>query len=140
MAVHRWALAAWQALPTVRPVLLFAAFPRGLFLHQYEKCRGMMGDPPDPAPSAVGAARPDLEVDITALRDQKLAVIAAHRSQLPGGDPFALFPPGVVEGLLDYERFSLAPGGDRAAAAVRLAGLAAANPAEPAAVAERQDR
>jgi N-acetyl-1-D-myo-inositol-2-amino-2-deoxy-alpha-D-glucopyranoside deacetylase len=140
VAFHRWALDAWEALPAPGPILLFAAFPRGLFLPQYEKCRGMMGDPPDPPPSAIGAARHDLQVDITVVRAQKLAAIAAHRSQLPGGDPFALFPPGVVDGLLDYERFALAHGVDRAAAAALLAGITAASPAEPADVAERQDR
>ena len=140
VAVYRWALAAWEALTGPRPVLLFAAFPRGLFLPQYEKCRGMMGDPPDPPPAAIGAAPHDLGVDITALRAQKLAVIAAHRTQLPGGDPFALFPLGIVERLLDCERFALAPGVDRDAGAALLAGIAATSPAEPAEVAERQDR
>lgn len=106
LAAHRWVVEGWQALPEPRPVLLFAAFPAGLFLPQYEKCIGMMGNPPSPAPGEIGTrARVLFEVDIQPAADEKLAAIGAHRSQLPGGDPEAIFPPGIVAALLDLERF-----------------------------------
>ncbi len=80
-------------------------FPRGLFLPQYEKCLGMMGDPPDPSAGDIGGGPWDEERDIAAVAGLKLAAIAAHRTQLPGGDPHALFPPGIVAALLSRERF-----------------------------------
>ena len=64
-------------------------------------------------PGPIGALPWQLEVDITAVRGRKLAAISAHRSQLPGGDPYALFPPGVLAGCLDVERFTIATGSKR---------------------------
>ncbi|MCC6385933.1 MAG: PIG-L family deacetylase [Dehalococcoidia bacterium] len=110
LAVYRWVLTAWERLPEPRPALLFAAFPRGLFLPQYEQCIGMMGDPPNPPASAIGVTRWDEEVDIRAVAATKLAAIAAHRTQLPGGDPRAIFPPGIVDALLEREWFTHAGG------------------------------
>ena len=49
----------------------------------------------------------DHELDIRPVRDTKLAAIAAHRTQLPGADPHAIFPPGIVDALLDVERYSV---------------------------------
>jgi LmbE family N-acetylglucosaminyl deacetylase len=89
---------------------MFAAFPRGLFLPQYDLCIGMMGDPPVPERQAIGAAPWDVEVDIRGVKGAKLAAVAAHRTQLPGGDPFELFPPGVLEGCMPTERYTLAQG------------------------------
>jgi len=119
LAVYRWVAAAWGEMRGARrrPLLLFAAFPRGLFLPQYELCIGMMGNPPNPPASAIGVAHRDHEVDITAVAATKLSAIAAHRTQLPGGDPRALFPPGIVDALLDREWFTDG-GGDGAAAFV----------------------
>lgn len=110
IALHRWVSGAWDSLPPSRPPLLYAAFPAGLFLPQYEKCIGMMGDPPQPPRSAIGAAPWHYQVPIRSLRETKLACLRAHRSQLPGGDPEALFPPGIVAALLEAERFSDAGG------------------------------
>lgn len=110
IALHRWVSEAWSALPAGRPPLLYAAFPPGLFLPQYEKCIGMMGDPPTPPPTAIGAAERHYAVDIHPVRETKLASIGAHRSQLPGGDPEALFPPGLVHALLEEEWFTDASG------------------------------
>lgn len=104
LAVYRWVTAAWEAAGR-GPRLLEAVFPRGLFLPQYEKCLGMMGDPPDPPAAAIGGGPWDEERDIAAVAGLKLAAIAAHRTQLPGGDPHALFPPGIVAALLSRERF-----------------------------------
>ena len=67
----------------------------------------MMGDPPEPPPSAIGSDTFDLAVDIRGVAGPKLAAIAAHRTQLPGGDPHALFPPGIVRELLAEERFTV---------------------------------
>ncbi len=104
IALHRWVLEAWLAGAEPRPPLLFPAFPKGLFLPQYEKCLGMMGDPPEPPPDAIGAAIAHYELAIAEVADLKLASVAAHRSQLPGGDPHAIFPPGILASLLELER------------------------------------
>jgi N-acetyl-1-D-myo-inositol-2-amino-2-deoxy-alpha-D-glucopyranoside deacetylase len=117
IAVHRWVLAAWQELAGPRPALLFAAFEPGLFRAQYEKCvaSGIMGDPPLLAPSGLGARGWHYEVDVSGVRDVKLASIAAHRSQLPLGDPRLLFPAGIVDALLGVERLIDASGEARPA-------------------------
>lgn len=89
-----------------RSALVFRVFPPALFLPQYQKCLAMMGDPPDPPPSAIGSDRWHFALDVSSLRDEKLAAIAAHRTQLPGGDPRAIFPPGIVDALLTTERYA----------------------------------
>jgi LmbE family N-acetylglucosaminyl deacetylase len=111
LAVHRWVVAAWQSTPGTRPPLLFSSFPKGFFLPQYEKCRGMLGEPPNPPPESIGTDRWDIEVPIADVADLKLRAIAAHRTQLPGGDPHALFPHAIVAGCLRVERYVIAPGG-----------------------------
>lgn len=123
IALHRWVTAAWQSAGAARPHLLYAAFPPGLFIPQYHKCIGMMGDPPAPQESAIGAAPWHYTVPTRQLRRTKLASIGAHRSQLPGGDPEALFPPGIVAALLDVEHFSDATGREQPAVTALLAGL-----------------
>ncbi|MBA4179537.1 MAG: hypothetical protein C0506_03015 [Anaerolinea sp.] len=110
IAVYHWVAEAWRALSGPRPELLFAAFPAGLFLPQYEKCIEMMGNPPSPAAADIGSASFDYEVDIRPVARVKLSAIRAHRSQLPGGDPEALFPAGIVSRLLEVERFRDARG------------------------------
>jgi LmbE family N-acetylglucosaminyl deacetylase len=113
IAVYRWLA---EAVPAAAhpPEWLTASFPRGLFLPQYEKCVGMMGDPPSPAAEAIGDAGSAIGVDIRGVRELKLAAIGAHRSQVPGGDPHAIFPGGIVERLLQDECFAIAHGGARA--------------------------
>ncbi|MGI8926485.1 MAG: PIG-L deacetylase family protein [Tepidiformaceae bacterium] len=108
LAVHRWIAAAWHGLSGERPALLYAAFPKGLMLPQYEKCvaSGVMGRPPHLRSSDIGRADPHYRVPLAAVSDLKLASIAAHRTQLPGGDPHALFPRGIVAALLEEERFT----------------------------------
>ena len=105
IALHRWVFETWETMADPRPTLLFPVFAGGLFLPQYEKCRGMMGDPPDPPAEAIGSDRWHYQVPLDGVRKAKLASIAAHRSQLPGGDPEAIFPPGIVASLLAIERF-----------------------------------
>ncbi|MEO8538665.1 MAG: PIG-L deacetylase family protein [bacterium] len=109
VAVYKWVVRAWEKSGRAFP-LLFPVFPKGLFLPQYEKCIGMMGDPPEPPREAIGSDTWHYEIPIESVRDTKLASIAAHRSQLPGGDPRAIFPPGIVDALLDTECFSDASG------------------------------
>ncbi len=125
IAVYTWVRDGWHGMAEPRPPLLFAAFPKGLFLPQYEKCIGMMGDPPEPPPSAIGVDRWDYAVPIAAVRDLKLAAIRAHRTQLPGGDPEAIFPPGIVAALLHEEHFTDVRGAANRATARLLASIAA---------------
>jgi LmbE family N-acetylglucosaminyl deacetylase len=108
LAVHRWIAEGVEALEE-QPLVLFAAFPEGLFVPQYEKCvaSGIMGDPPQLGHGEVGLGEPDLRIDVESARDLKLAAIGAHRSQLPAGEPRALFPPGIVDRLQAEEWFTV---------------------------------
>jgi LmbE family N-acetylglucosaminyl deacetylase len=121
LALYRWLLAALEATPEPRPAVLFAAFPPGLFIPQYTRCvaSGIMGDPPLLSSDAIGTNEAHYEVPIAAVKDQKLAALAAHRTQLPAAEPEAMFPPGIVAALLDVERFVDA-GGKRNPAVVSL--------------------
>lgn len=110
IALHRWVSDAWHALEGDKPPLLYAAFPRGLFIPQWVKCIGMMGNPPSPSADDIGATETHYSIDITSVATAKRNAIAAHRTQLPGGDPEALFPPGIVASLLHLERFTDASG------------------------------
>jgi LmbE family N-acetylglucosaminyl deacetylase len=110
IALHRWVAEAWHALGHAKPPLLYSAFPKGLFLPQYEKCLGMMGNPPAPPSAAIGSNEWHYTLPITSVSHTKRAAIAAHRSQLPGGDPAAIFPPGIVEALIAEERYTDASG------------------------------
>lgn len=123
LAVHLWVVRALEWLPRLSPALLCAAFPPGLFLPQYEKCAasGLLGVLPYARRGDIGTPAPHHEVNIASARDQKLASIAAHRSQLPGGDPEALFPPEIVSALLETERFTDGRSGARDATAAMLA-------------------
>lgn len=124
LAVHAWVEAARPHLPgTVR--VLYAAFPPGLFSEQHGRCAaaGVLGDPPEVAADALGDILADYEVGVAGARDQKLAAIASHRTQLPGGDPLRLFPGDTVERLLNVERFRDASGAPNAAFARLLASL-----------------
>ena len=124
IALHRWVSEVWDAMaPESRPTLLYAAFPKGLFLPQWEKVGKKLGDPPNPPAEAIGNNEFDYEVDISGVCKAKLAAIAAHRSQLPGGDVEAMFPTGIVSKLLDTERFIDARGGPDPAVATILAAL-----------------
>ena len=109
IAVHRWVAAAWASLGSP-PALLFAAFPRGLFAPQWHRCRKMMGNPPQPPVDSLGTANPHYELRGHRLAERKRSALASHRSQLPGGNPEFLFPPGIVRGLVGVERFTDARG------------------------------
>lgn len=101
--------------PTHEPErLLWTAFPRGLFRSQWEKLLAT-----DLA-SAVRAVNPeqlgvepdgfDVTVDVSSVRQTKVDALACHRTQLPNGDPYAIFPHGILAALLDVERFQLGAG------------------------------
>lgn len=102
VALHRWVVDGWGRA-SWRCELVLAQFPRALFEPQWELCRGMMGEPPSPRAEDLGVDGPALSLDIGPYSGRKLAAIAAHRTQLPGGDPRALFPAGIVEALLGEE-------------------------------------
>ncbi len=120
LAVHRWTR---EAAERSGAALLEATFAPGLFLPQYERCRsgGLLGDAPLIRPHELGSANPDIVLPLTPeLRSLKRAAIAAHRSQLPGGEPEALFPRGIVETLLEREAFAVPRGGPAVDALRRL--------------------
>lgn len=101
--------------PFWQPLRLFtAAFPRGMFRPMYEHMLGseytnsIRGIDPDTLgvePAHIAAA-----VDIRPVAGRKLAAIACYASQLPGGDPYALFPGDLIRRTLTTELFSLAAG------------------------------
>ncbi len=95
------------------PRLLHAVFPKGLFVPVWRALYRRPGiiDPGITAESlGVSKERIDLVVDVREVRQQKLAAIACHRSQLPGDDPLAFLKPGLVGALLAEEWFSVAGG------------------------------
>lgn len=121
LALHRWVR---EGCERARAPLLEAAFPKGLFTPQYWKCRGAgtLGSLPPFGPDALGTDAPDIRLPLShELRERKVAALAAHRSQLPGGDPLALFPPGIVDRLLVEEWFVVMREGPGVEAVRRLA-------------------
>ena len=106
LAVCAWTREAVAGART-KPVLLFAAFPSDLIRPQYELCRaaGVLGEPPALGPEQLGVAQPHYGVPIADVAERKFAAIAAHRSQLPSGDPHRLFPQGIVAQLAAREGF-----------------------------------
>jgi len=127
LAVFRWVRDAWASLAEPRPALLLAAFPRGLFRLQYEKCvaSGIMGDPPPATPADLGSEWADYDIDVGSARGSKLAAIGAHRTQLRDGTAESMFPPGIVAALVARERFVDAGGARDQPTAALLASLAA---------------
>ncbi len=91
--------------------LCWAAFPRGHFRPVWERLlttdlgEGVRGIDPE----RLGVDEKDVHVvvDVSAFVPDKLAALAAHRTQT-GTDPLSLFPSGILEPLLRTERFTLA--------------------------------
>jgi len=83
--------------------LLHAAFPRGLFapIHRIIGRHVALEIGVD----ALGTDREavDVVVDVRPYRDVKLACVAAHRSQVPDGDPRRFLRRGFIDALLDEE-------------------------------------
>ncbi len=124
IAVYRWVTEAWASFDGPRPALLHPAFEPGLFIPQYEKCLDMMGTPPSPSPAEIGCRDWHYDVPIDSVERPKRRSIAAHRTQLPNGDPDALFPPGIVPRLFGHERFVDARGAAQDDVAALLRSLA----------------
>ena len=85
--------------------LWHAAFPQGLFLPLHRKLSRFMalgrsaqqlGVPPESVDHTLGVGR---------FRETKLRSIAAHHSQLRGGDPRSFLAEGLIDPLLDEEWF-----------------------------------
>jgi N-acetyl-1-D-myo-inositol-2-amino-2-deoxy-alpha-D-glucopyranoside deacetylase len=97
------ALMGWS--PAMR--VLHAAFPKGVFDSLNRALRRAGGSVVDLGAATLGT-EPEavhLRITIDAVRDQKIAAVAAHRSQLLGGDPWSFLRPGVLEALLSEEWF-----------------------------------
>lgn len=110
LALHRAVTSAWRLLPVSRLCpLLYFAFPRGLFTRQSERCVAAGLIRPGEAP-ADGVEAPHYRLPLSSAAGAKLAAISAHRTQLPGGEPSALFPDGIVEATLAEEWFTDADG------------------------------
>ncbi len=92
--------------PEEQPRLLHTAFPRRLLLPVWRNLRRVTGViDPEVTGDSLGTTRDrvDLRVDISSVRDQKLAAIACHQSQLRAGDPRSFLRPGLIEALLNEE-------------------------------------
>ncbi|HJL18133.1 MAG TPA: PIG-L deacetylase family protein [Sandaracinaceae bacterium LLY-WYZ-13_1] len=91
--------------------VLHACFPPGLFAPFFARMKAHAPEvlAVDDA-AALGCTDAALEVDVSAFREAKLASIAAHHSQVPGGDPHRFLAPGLVDALLDVERYEHAAG------------------------------
>jgi len=104
---------------TATPALLLTHFPRETFARVRRATKKLTRGPRDqqwtPTAAAVGTLVREApaswthEVDITETADLKVRALAAHRTQLRGGDP-ATFLGGVIEHLCTHERFVLAHG------------------------------
>lgn len=91
-----------------RPVL-HAVFPPGLFEPFRRKMKRFAPAAlglPDDAP--LGSRLFDLEVDIRPVQQRKLDSVAAHRTQVQGGDPRRFLFDGLLDAVLDVERFRYA--------------------------------
>lgn len=83
--------------------VLHAAFPRGLFAPIHRRLARFVELERDL--DELGVDRADHVVDVRPYRDTKLAALAAHVSQLSGGDPRRFLVDGWIDGLLDEERW-----------------------------------
>jgi N-acetyl-1-D-myo-inositol-2-amino-2-deoxy-alpha-D-glucopyranoside deacetylase len=106
LACTAWVRAAVAALvPAVRPRLLLAVFPQGMFAPVWQRMRKAPGvvlaSEIEAAGLGVPAAAADLRLDIRAVAGRKRAALAAHRSQLPGGDPTRFLAPALPRAALD---------------------------------------
>jgi LmbE family N-acetylglucosaminyl deacetylase len=93
--------------------VLHTAFPRGLF-EPVRRALRRAGNRAliTPEPEALGAdpVDIDLRIPLDEVRDRKIAAVAAHRSQLEGGDPRSFLRPGLLDALLAEEWFTLEAG------------------------------
>ena len=104
------AVTSWVAIAGAARVLHAALPPgllhpvwRGLRRARFDGVRKGMG------PADFGQPEADLHVDIRAVADRKRASVAAHESQLRGGDPDTFLTPGLLAALCSEERWTEAP-------------------------------
>lgn len=88
------------------PTVLHAVFPAQIF----EPVRRRLARTCVPLAPAVPQARPDRILDIRSYAERKLAALAAHASQLPGGEPRNFLTPGLIDELLGEEAYRHAAG------------------------------
>lgn len=101
--------------PPHRPDRLFwVAYPRGHFRPVWERllstdlAEGVRQVDPDHLGAPDGEIH--AEVDVRAFVPAKLAALRAHRTQLAGDDPLSIFPKGILDPVLEVERFTLGIG------------------------------
>jgi LmbE family N-acetylglucosaminyl deacetylase len=93
--------------------VLHVAFPLGLFAVVH---RALMRHAPqllalrDPARLGAKPDAVDLRLPLAGWREQKLAAVAAHASQLVDSDPHSFLRRGLIDSLLDEEWFVHAGG------------------------------
>lgn len=119
LACTAWVRAAVAAMPLeARPRLLLAAFPRGMFVPVWQRLRRVAGVSIAPGVDADALGVPvsvvDVRLDVRPVAAHKRAALAAHRSQLPGGDPMRFLAPALprtaVAQLMDEEWYVHADG------------------------------
>lgn len=120
VAIARALPAAAAAVPAP-PAVLAAAFPRGALAPAARALArfapGLLDARVDPELLGEDRGAADLIVDVTSVAGVKRAAAAAHRSQLPGGDPDRFLAAGVLSRLSEeewyLERAAPTPGGAR---------------------------
>jgi N-acetyl-1-D-myo-inositol-2-amino-2-deoxy-alpha-D-glucopyranoside deacetylase len=100
LACTAWVRAAVAAMgPAERPRLLLAVFPQGMFVPVWRRVRKTPGvaiaSEIVAGSLGVPATAADLRIDIRAVAARKQAAVAAHGSQLPGGDPMRFLAPAL---------------------------------------------
>ncbi len=100
-------LACTRMVQTARfdGALLEAVFPRGAFAPVHRALRRFIQLERTTDELGTSRDRVDHIVSIAASREQKLASIGAHRSQLRGDDPRSFLVDGLIDALLDEEWF-----------------------------------
>jgi N-acetyl-1-D-myo-inositol-2-amino-2-deoxy-alpha-D-glucopyranoside deacetylase len=111
LALHRLLRAAWAELSALpQPVALWeACFPPTHFHPVWRALRRQKftGVAKGWTPESFGTARRDADVtvDVRPVAEQKRAAIAAHASQLAGRAPEDFLRPGLMQPLLQTERW-----------------------------------
>lgn len=94
--------------------LFWTAYPRGHFRPVWERLLSSdLADgirQIDPENLGVDETLFHAAIDVRDMRERKLTAMRAHRTQIKDGDPLTIFPPGILDELLDTERFTLALG------------------------------
>ncbi|MGW8322328.1 MAG: PIG-L deacetylase family protein [Thermodesulfobacteriota bacterium] len=103
------ARAVTELYPRRKIRLIGSVFPRDLFRPLYERLKRIRKVPLDRRFDAekLGTLREeaDLCVNISSVRDVKLAAVGCHASQLEDGDPYSFMGKGVIDRILEEEWF-----------------------------------